>query len=412
MDDIETYVAQVREIDSVPTILDVVCRTTGMGFAAVARVTDTKWVACEVLDNIHFGLAPGGELPLESTICHEIRAVRQEVVIDHVADDPIYAQHHTPKMYGFQSYISVPIITADGEFFGTLCAIDPEPRKLKGTAIQGMFRLFARLIAFHLDANQKLNLSRADLGQAQAELENSEWDLATSRADLERTKATSELREQFIAVLGHDLRNPLGSIEAGRRLLSREIDDPKAQRVLRLIGESVSRIGGLIENLMDFARGRLGSGIDLQRTADKSLELTLAQVVNEIKATYPERAIETRLRLPDAVNVDHARIAQMFSNLVGNAIAHGAEDKPIVIDASVAQGQLEVSIANGGDPIPDAAMKRLFQPFYRGEIRPSAHGLGLGLYIASQIAVAHGGRLDVTSDAQETRFTFRMPLDA
>lgn len=111
MDDhIQRDIAAVRQIDAIPSILQVVCDVTGMGFAAVARVTESRWVACEVLDNIHFGLQPGGELPLETTICSEIRALREEVVIDHVAEDAVYASHHTPKMYGFQSYISVPII--------------------------------------------------------------------------------------------------------------------------------------------------------------------------------------------------------------------------------------------------------------------------------------------------------------
>ena len=82
-----------------PTILEVVCRTTGMGFAAVARVTEDRWVACSVLDEIDFGLKVGGELRLETTICHEIRQTREAVVIDNVAEDPIYCKHATPAMY-------------------------------------------------------------------------------------------------------------------------------------------------------------------------------------------------------------------------------------------------------------------------------------------------------------------------
>ncbi len=151
-----TDVVAVESIAAVPTILDVVCQTTGMGFAAIARVTDDRWVACAVKDDIAFGLEPGGELSLETTICHEIRQSGTAVVIDHVAEDPAFCGHHTPARYGFQSYISMPIVLPDGTFFGTLCAIDPKPAKLNTPAIVGMFKMFADLIGFHLDANQSL----------------------------------------------------------------------------------------------------------------------------------------------------------------------------------------------------------------------------------------------------------------
>ena len=102
----------VGAIDAVPTILDVVCRATGMGFAAVARVTEDRWIGCAVHDQIEFGLQPGGELKVETTICNEIREMRAPVVIDHVAEDEVYCGHPTPAMYGFQSYISMPIVLA------------------------------------------------------------------------------------------------------------------------------------------------------------------------------------------------------------------------------------------------------------------------------------------------------------
>src|SRR5580698_7095351 len=110
-DDFQADIAAVNRIEAVPTILEVVCRITGMRFAAVARVTEDRWIACSVRDEIAFGLVPGGELKVETTICDEIRNNRQAVVIDHVADNPVFSSHHTPAMYGFQSYISMPIIT-------------------------------------------------------------------------------------------------------------------------------------------------------------------------------------------------------------------------------------------------------------------------------------------------------------
>jgi transcriptional regulator with XRE-family HTH domain len=151
--DVKNDVEAIQCMAMVPKLLEVICRSTGMGFAAVARVTENKWIACGVRDEISFGLKPGSELKLETTICHEIRQCGVGVVIEHVAEDEIYMHHHTPALYGFQSYISVPIIRRDGGFFGTLCAIDPHPHKVNTPETIGMFTLFAELIAFHLQAN-------------------------------------------------------------------------------------------------------------------------------------------------------------------------------------------------------------------------------------------------------------------
>ncbi len=146
----------VARIDAIPLILDVLCRNTGMGFAAVARVTDDRWIACQVRDRISFGLSPGGELNVDTTICREVRGRRMPVAIDDVALDEVFRDHPTPARYGFQSYISVPIVRRNGDVFGTLCAIDPRPAKVNTPEMIGTFRLFAQLIAFHLDADDRL----------------------------------------------------------------------------------------------------------------------------------------------------------------------------------------------------------------------------------------------------------------
>ena len=386
--DLSADIAAVQGIAAVPRILEVVCRSTGMGFAAVARVTEQRWVCCAVRDEIEFGLVPGGELEVETTICHEIRQSHEAVVIDNVADDDAYCGHHTPAKYGFQSYISMPIILADGTFFGTLCAIDPRPARLNTPQTVGMFKLFAELIATHLEAVDRL---------------------AASEARLLSERETSELREQFIAVLGHDLRNPLASIAAGTKMLAREGSKAATGEILGLMQKSVARMSALIDNVLDFARGRLGSGITLKR-APQSLQPVLNQVIAEFRTSSPERKIATNFDLPQAVNCDGGRIAQLFSNLLGNSVTHGTAARPIQVQARTHDGAFELSVANSGQPIPAEAMDRLFQPFYRVSAQEAHQGLGLGLYIASEIARAHGGSIDVTSSPQETRFTFRMPL--
>ena len=232
---------------------------------------------------------------------------------------------------------------------------------------------------------------------------------AETRERLERERETSELREQFIAVLGHDLRNPLASIVGAARLLKREVQSEKGLKVLSLMETSVDRMAGLIDDVMDFTRGRLGSGIDLHRSVGL-LEPVLRQVVDELETSQPSRTISCEIDVPDAISFDAGRIGQLVSNLLANALTHGDPRAPVRLGAVARDHVLEVWVANAGAPIPPKAMERLFQPFFRGEVRASQNGLGLGLHIAAEIARAHDGVLTATSDDAETRFTLTMPL--
>ncbi len=387
--DFQADIEAIGRIDAVPTILDVICRTTGMGFAAVARVTEDRWIACQVLDNIDFGLKPGGELEVRTTICDEIRGSGQAVIIDEVSHDLVYSTHQTPQIYGFESYISMPIVLPNGAFFGTLCAIDPRPARLKNPQTIGMFKLFAELIAFHLDANERL---------------------AKAEAALVNERKISEFREQFVAVLGHDLRNPVASIDSGTRLLLRTPLDEKAASIVKLIRGSVVRMSGLIDNVLDLARARLGDGVVLDVKDGEPLKPTLIQVVDELTSVHPGRVVETHFDFEDPIRCDRGRIGQLLSNLLANALMHGSDKGPIRVSAKVEQGVFALSVTNVGEPIPQGAIDQMFLPFFRGDTRSGQQGLGLGLYIAAEIAKMHGGTLDVSSTDKETRFAFRMPL--
>ena len=179
-------------------------------------------------------------------------------------------------------------------------------------------------------------------------------------------------------------------------------------RVLALMQGSVTRMAGLIDNVLDFARGRLGGGIGLVCDADEPLESVLIQVVDELRAGAPDRLINTEYSLTEPVFCDRSRIGQLLSNLLGNALTYGAVDEPVRVQAFTESGVLEISVANGGQPISEESFLNLFQPFFRGKAHGSQQGLGLGLHIASEIAKAHGGTITVVSDQIETRFTFRM----
>lgn len=388
-DDAAASVAAIGRIPSIGTILDVVCKATGMRFAAVARVTESRWTACSVRDEVDFGLVPGSELDISTTFCDSIRRSGQPVIIDAVATDPVYSGHLTPAQYGFQSYISVPIIRADGAVFGTLCALDAAPAKVNRPEIVGMFHLFAELIASNLDTQDRL---------------------AESEAALAREMANKQLREQFIAVLGHDLRGPLAAIASSTRLLEDPPPEIEPSMLFEAIDASVRRMDELIRHILDFARERLGGGIPLDRDAGIALQPMLEAVIAEQQVVAGDRAIEAEFALHEPVAADAWRVAQLFANLLSNALAYSPPGSPVRVRAATVAGMFELSVANSGAPIAPETMQRLFEPFFRAADRADRQGLGLGLFVAAAVARAHGGAIEAVSDSTETRFTFRMPV--
>lgn len=365
-----------------------VCTATGMRFAVVARVTQDSWTACAVRDEIDFGLQAGGELPLKTTICDEIRAGGRAIIIDHVSEDPHFRTHHTPRMYGFESYISVPIVRTNGEFFGTLCALDPLPKKVSDGSVIATFELFCGLISLQLDVEERLEESEAALLDEQQ---------------------TAELREQFIAVLGHDMRTPLSSVLAGVHALQRMPLSTQAISVVQRIQRSGDRMARLIDNILDFARGRLGGGIPVVRHPDPQLAQVLVHVIAELAAIHPQRKVDASIDITKPVSCDPGRIAQLLANLLSNALVHGNETDPVSVIARRDGDLFILSVTNTGDPIPREVLQRLFHPFSRGEGLEHQEGLGLGLYIAYQIAAAHNGTLSVDSTPASTTFTLSMP---
>lgn len=381
-------IATIGRISAVPAMLKVISDMTGLRFAAVARVTDDSWTACAVLDQLDFGLGVGGELDLTTTICHEIRGSHVSVVIDKASEDPLYHDHHTPRLYQFESYISVPVFRTDGNFFGTICALDPNPAPLRSSSIQSTMESFARVLSLQIEAEEAAQ---------------------HTHAQLQEERGTAELREQFIAVLGHDLRNPLFAINFGAERLLRKFPDPATDTLVRHILASGRRAAQLVEDVLDFARGRMGSGIPLNISDCQGLQAALQHVVSEVQSVHPQRMIQADIGDLQGVSGDRDRLAQLLSNLVANAIHHGRHDGPVEVAATIEQGRFNLTVKNPGQ-IDAQALPRLFQPYSRPARHTPQAGLGLGLYIVKQIADAHGGELSVSTTAEHgTVFTFSLP---
>jgi sigma-B regulation protein RsbU (phosphoserine phosphatase) len=217
------------------------------------------------------------------------------------------------------------------------------------------------------------------------------------------------LREQFIAVLGHDLRNPLGGIMSAAQMLARTETGKNEERLVRILQNSAKRMQEMIENIMDLARGRLGDGITVTPVT-VNLDELLTQVSDELKIAWPERTIETFFEINQTIACDPSRIAQLTSNLLANALTHGSPETPVQLKVIANEAFWEISITNQGKPIPKEKISDLFHPFHREDSHASQNGLGLGLFIASEIAKAHNGIINVASDEAETCFTLRVPL--
>lgn len=385
-DRIEAALELVGRIDAVHKILGAVRHLTGMGLVAIVRTVEDHWILCDVLDSNDTGLRPGDVFDLDTMICADVEDMRQPIVIDCVDDDARYADHPARQRADFRSFLSFPITLKDGTVFGTLCAFDPETRGLQGESVLETLGLFADLLASQIEDAMRLS---------------------DTRRVLRDEKAAAELREQFIAVLGHDLRNPVAAVTSGARLLLRMELDTQAAEIARLMQGSALRMNGLIDNLLDFARGRLGDGITLTRNDKTPLRPVLEQVIDELRATAHHQ-IEAELTFDDPVNCDTDRIGQLASNLIGNAVQHGAADKPVTVRAWRKGAYFNLSVSNGGQPIPDAAQAILFRPFARGT-QEQGQGLGLGLFIAAEIARGHGGEITCVSTPKETRFTLAFP---
>lgn len=285
----------------------------------MARVTENTRTACAIRDSIDFGLVVGGQVPIDTTLCLEMKHLNAPIAIDDASSDPAYRDHRTPKMYDFRSYVSAPIILDGGRYFGSLFAFDPEPADVNNPKVIRTFTRFAGIIAMALRNQESRN---RDLEKLSDE------------------RATSELREQFIAILGHDLRNPLQAIFAGSDMLLRKPNDPA--RVLQSaerIQSGARRMSSLIDDVLDFARGKLGGGIGIAVDGADGVTAGLEQIVRVSRCPprppdcvghprNPKSALRPRPSTTDRVQPDRQRAHARRPRQTGQG--HGADrERPL-----------------------------------------------------------------------------------
>jgi len=387
----------VRQISIMPTMLEVICQTTGMGFAAIARVTNDRWLACSVRDEVQFGLKAGGELKIETTLCSTVRDYHQPILIDHVDEDPDFKNHHTPKMYGLQSYISFPIILKNGEFFGTLCAIDSKPAKVNNPKIIGTFTMFAELLSFHLQSLDLLERSY----NATIELQHKNTILTNVNNDL----------DTFVYTASHDLKSPIANIEGLLDVLSDTIaednlDRDKINQIMGLMKSSLNSFAVTIKDLTTFIQA------DNNNDAEEPEVLNIFEVVDNVKQDLIKLIAASAAKIEVicaeelVLNFSKKNFKSILYNLLSNAIKYRSPDRTpkVLVQLDQVTDKIQLSVTDNGLGISPDEQDKIFMMFKR--LHDHVEGSGLGLYIVKRMLDNCKGQIQVNSTLNKgTTFT-------
>lgn len=414
----ENFKQDIRNIEKIaiiPNLLNVICQTTGMGFAAVARVTEDRWITCASEDHLEFGLKPGDELQVKTTICDSIRNDRKAVVIDNVSEDPDYHDHHTPAMYNLQSYISMPITRKDGSFFGTLCAIDPKPNSLKEFKVREMFNLFAELISFHLEAveqaeadktlldkkNSLLKEKEVEKKEAEKILSDTEKKLIEKNISLE--KMNTEL-EAFNYISSHDLQEPLRKIQFFTDIIQREEENKlseKAQTAFHKIRSSAFRMQNLINDLLTYSKTKF----DERKFELKDLNIITNEVFGDLSEEIENQNIQLDLQDLGKLSIIEFQFRQLLYNLISNSLKFASPDRQLVVKLSseiIVGSKSEheklssnrkykkITIADNGIGFDQTYSDKIFGLFQSLHTK-TLKSTGIGLTIVKKIVENHNG---------------------
>ena len=231
--------------------------------------------------------------------------------------------------------------------------------------------------------------------------------VATYSAELTRS------RDTFLAILGHDLRSPLSALAGALHILSNPVGATQREETLAVGKRSVAVMGGMIQDLLEYTRTRLGSGIPVTLALDDLRDVCKA-AFSEVSLTYPQTAFRFEAPLSELKGaIDAARMHQVISNLLNNAVQHGQPGFPVSLIANANGEHLVVEVKNRGRPIAPELLQVIFDPLVQipSEVADAGRfgSLGLGLFIAKEIVVAHGGTIHATSSDEETKFTLEIP---
>lgn len=371
----------LASLDSVAALLRVVCDISGLGVATVAEVTEQRWIACAVEDRIAFGLQPGAELDLESTLCNHVRSSHDAVIISDVTQNPTYCDHPAPGLYGWKSYLSVPVFRPNGTFFGTLCAFDPQPAP----------RLEQRPVIDTLDGFARL------LGELLAREEQRREASPGARGDLDLTP----LREQLLVLLEEDLQRPLQALakEASADAAQAQRWQAEAQRLAERSAAAA-----------DFVRVRLGHGLPLKLTLVEGVNERLTNLLATLQARFPDQTLGSELpELPAAVRLDLPRLLQAMGALLEWVASRNPAGGTLLLRGELDERCYRLAVESRTAVVDPGSLSQVFQPALSQATAEQPARLELSLYLAQEVARGHGGSLVARQENGRLRFILTLP---
>jgi signal transduction histidine kinase len=394
LDDVEN----IQRITFIPLLLESITSITGMGFAVIARVTMDRWIACAVRDTIGFGLVPGSELALDSTLCSEIWETRQTIVFDEVTRDAVYCHHHTPKIYGLQSYISMPIILKDGSFFGTVCAVDRRPAQVNNDKVLSLFRLFVELIVLQLSVQSAADTPGDQTVGKQLVINN----LASHRleASLQKLELYSDL------------------------LLSQGVGNEKVAAIARKIHGHVAALSRGTSHLHELTP----SDLDDPRREICDLNLIVRTVTDKLSIVLRKKGAVIDSEVLHTIGGQPRQLAWFFYHTLQNAMQFARPEIPLRVTINSREMPIdevlphllldpgrryvEVRIEDNGSGIVPDRYERISRLLKSKTSSATAGCLGAGLPVCKKIADNHRGILLIDSIVGlGTVFTLVLPFD-
>ncbi|MFP2928840.1 PAS domain-containing protein [Pyxidicoccus sp. 3LG] len=270
---------------------------------------------------------------------------------------------------------------------------------------------YHRVVEEHVPVRFDEYYAPLDLWTSMSAYPTSEGGIAVFFRDVTEEKRSEQFRERMLGIVGHDLRNPLSHISLTTKLLLRRETMPEGVLTgVRRIATSADRMARMIDDLLDFTRASMGGGIPLDRRPTDLCGL-VQDTVAEFELTHPKRVVLACSRGAHTGAWDPDRLAQVVSNLVGNALAHGDEHSPVHVELRTDGPEVVLAVHNHGPSVPAELLPRIFDPFKQAGRTPGRRGLGLGLYIVQQLVQAHGGSITASSSPEAgTLFLVRLPL--
>lgn len=324
------------------------------------------------------------EVPVDDSICRYTLA-GQEIIAPDTKIHPLLKDHPTTEPWGIAAFISIPMVTSEGHVIGTFCAIDP---------------------SIHPWSENDLTVMRELTKGVMTEIE--------LRTQLEEFTQERAMREQFVAALSHDLRNPIGVAKMSAQLLSNSDYDPNERKELvQMIQENMERADAMIADLLNVTSLKAGDKMQIKVT-ECNLE-TIAQSTIDTLEKMHRRSISLKIVGKLQGYWDSNGLRRVLENLVGNGIKYGTPNSRVSVEITAEDSHILINVHNHGNPIPPEMIERIFDPFHRADAAKKSlqTGWGIGLTIVRALIKAHGGEISVRSnDAEGTTFSVTLPKDS